>query len=116
VYNELPPEDRAKAGIWADWYGPAGAIDLFGLRYGLPHAVCGHKTYYLWGPGEYSWDVMIVVTSINTRNFLMSYLAMDLKDVVQNELAMPWDKEIGIYVCKNLTASKAALWEAMRLY
>jgi hypothetical protein len=116
VYHELPPEDRAKAGIWADWYGPAGAIDLFGPRYGLPHAVSGHKTYYLWGPGEYSWDVMIVVTSINTRNFLMSYLTMDLKDVVQNEHAMPWDREIGIYVCKNLTVSKEGLWEAMRLY
>jgi len=62
VYNGLPPEDRAVAGIYANWYAPASAIDYFGPRYGLPHAVSGHLTYYLWGPG-YSWDVMILLTN-----------------------------------------------------
>ena len=41
VYDELPAEDRAVAGIYADWYMPAGAIDQLGPQYGLPHAVSG---------------------------------------------------------------------------
>jgi hypothetical protein len=116
VYDELPQEDRAKAGIYADWYGPAGAIDLFGPKYGLPHAVSGHKTYYLWGPGDYSWDVMIMVTSLNVDRFRSVYAMMDMKAVVPNELAMPWDTRLGIYVCKFLTMPKESLWTLLKAY
>ncbi len=62
VYNELPPEDRSVAGIYTDWYMRASAIDFYGPQFGLPHAVSGSLTYYLWGPGK-SWDVMIIFTS-----------------------------------------------------
>jgi hypothetical protein len=68
VFNELPPEDQAVAGIWADWYGPAAAIDYYAPRLGIPHAVTGHLTYYLWGPG-YSWDVMVVITNSSLTSF-----------------------------------------------
>src|SRR5512133_2114364 len=39
VYDDLPVEDRNVAGIYADAYQRAGAIDLYGSKYGLPHAV-----------------------------------------------------------------------------
>jgi hypothetical protein len=116
VYNELPPEERAKAGIWADWYGPAGAVDFFGSKYGLPHAVSGHKNYYLWGPGEYSWEVMIVVTSFNFDRFRSVFAQMDFKAMVPNELAMPWDTRIGIYVCKWSTMQKDEFWKGIKSY
>jgi 4-amino-4-deoxy-L-arabinose transferase-like glycosyltransferase len=32
VYDELPQKDRAIAGIYADWYSPAGAIDELGPK------------------------------------------------------------------------------------
>ena len=31
--------------------GEAAAIDFFGPRYGLPKAISGHQTYFLWDPG-----------------------------------------------------------------
>ena len=39
IYNALPPEDRAKAGIFASNYGEAGAINCSGRRSGLPTRV-----------------------------------------------------------------------------
>ncbi|MGH9617936.1 MAG: glycosyltransferase family 39 protein, partial [Acidobacteriaceae bacterium] len=36
IYDSLSPADRAKAGIFCQNYGEAGAIDLFGPKYGLP--------------------------------------------------------------------------------
>ena len=71
VYDKLPAQDRAVAGIYADFWMDAGAIDLLGPKYGLPHAVSGSLTYYLWGPG-YSWDVMIIITT--TTNPLAFFL------------------------------------------
>src|SRR5271165_803197 len=49
IYNSLPPDVRAKTAIKAGDYGEAGAIDLFGPKYGLPPAICFHQNYWYWG-------------------------------------------------------------------
>ncbi len=61
VYFSLPPEERAKAAIFGNDYGQAGAIDLYGPRLGLPKAIGGHLTYWLWGPRGYTGEVTIVL-------------------------------------------------------
>ena len=50
VYDRLPAGERAHAVILGRSYSDAGAVDLFGPRYGLPHAYSGHNTYWWWGP------------------------------------------------------------------
>jgi hypothetical protein len=113
VYDDLSPVDREKVGIWSDWYGPAGAIDLLGPQYGLPHAVSGHLTYYLWGPG-YSWDVMIVVTS-NIQGLSPFFEECELKAAIINEYAMPWD-HLFVYVCRKPKISPDAIWHYLKNY
>jgi hypothetical protein len=61
IYNSLPPEQRAKTGIFGNNYGYAGAIDFFGPRYGLPKAIGGHQSYWLWGPRNYTGESLIVL-------------------------------------------------------
>ena len=61
VYNGLPPDVRAKTAIFGQNYGQAGAIDLFGPKYGLPKAISGHQTYFLWGPRDYTGESVIVM-------------------------------------------------------
>ncbi len=61
VYRSLSPEDQAKAAIFCDNYGQAGAIDFFGPRYGLPKALSGHQNYFLWGPRNYTGEIVILV-------------------------------------------------------
>src|SRR5262249_19780765 len=56
AYNNLPPEVRVKTAIFAQNYGQAGAIDLFGSKYGLPKAISGHQNYFLWGPRDYTGE------------------------------------------------------------
>ena len=62
VYETLPEEDRKECVIFTGNYAQAGAIDFFGKKYGLPPAVSYHNNYYLWGPGETSWGVVIAVS------------------------------------------------------
>ena len=61
VYNSLPPDVRAKTAIFGQNYGQAGAIDLFGPKYGLPPAISGHQSYFLWGPRGYTGESVIVM-------------------------------------------------------
>jgi 4-amino-4-deoxy-L-arabinose transferase-like glycosyltransferase len=62
AYWSLPPEERARTAIIGNNYGDSGAIDLLGPRYGLPLKALGtHQSYWLWGPGDPSKDVFIVL-------------------------------------------------------
>ena len=51
VADSLPPNERAHLVVFTGDYGAAGAIDEYGTRYGLPHAISGHNNYWWWGPG-----------------------------------------------------------------
>ena len=61
VYHALPPGEQAKTAIFCENYGQASAIDFFGPRYGLPKAISGHQNYFLWGPRDYTGELVILV-------------------------------------------------------
>lgn len=114
VYNELPAEDRKVAGIYADSYPFAGAVDLYGFQYGLPHAVSGHLTYYLWGPG-YSWDVMIIVTG-RTNNMSIFFDECEHKATVQDENDAALFGYPNIFVCREPKVSPEEIWSSVKIY
>ena len=61
IYNSLPPDERARTGIFTGNYGEAGAINLFGPRYGLPRAYSRHQTHWYWGPPAQQYTNLIVL-------------------------------------------------------
>jgi hypothetical protein len=110
VYEQLPQEERFVAGIYTDWYHTASAIDMYGPQYGLPHAVSGSLTYYLWGPG-YSWDVMLIVTGRT------NYLSMFFDECEQSAIAgndLP--NQFYIYVCKKTNLPVDVIWPNLKNY
>jgi hypothetical protein len=113
VYDELPAEDRAIAGIYSDWYMPAGAVDQLGPQYGLPHAVSGSLTYYLWGPG-FSWDTMIIVTG-RVNNLAVFFDECEVKREVQFKYEVPFGK-LFIHVCKKPKVPADVIWSSMKSY
>jgi hypothetical protein len=110
VYDQLPAEDRAVAGIFADGYYTAGAIDMYGPRYGLPHAVSGSLTYYLWGPG-YSWDVMLIVSG-KTNILSVFFDECDQKAVAGHDALYPFS----VYVCKKPKLPANVIWSSQKNY
>jgi hypothetical protein len=61
AWNRIPMEERADCAIFGQDYGQAGAIDFFGRAHGLPGAISGDRTYFLWGPRGYSGKCMIIL-------------------------------------------------------
>ena len=61
AWDRIPVDQRSDCGIFAQDYGQAGAIDFFGRAHGLPGAMSGDRTYWLWGPHGYSGNCMIVL-------------------------------------------------------
>jgi 4-amino-4-deoxy-L-arabinose transferase-like glycosyltransferase len=61
VYDSIPASERAGAGIIVGNYGEAGAIDLFGPRYGLPAAISGTNSAWYRSYPERQPQTLIAV-------------------------------------------------------
>jgi hypothetical protein len=99
AYNSLPSDVRVRTAIFAENYGEAGAIDLFGPRYGLPPAISGHQNYFLWGPRGYTGESVIVMGD----NDALSGQCNSLRKMarVSNPYAMPREN-VDLFYCEGL--------------
>ncbi|HEV2115072.1 MAG TPA: glycosyltransferase family 39 protein [Terriglobales bacterium] len=61
AYHSLPPDQQARTAIVGNNFAESGAIDLLGPKYGLPKSIGVHQSYWLWGPRNYTGEIMIVL-------------------------------------------------------
>lgn len=61
VYAVLPEDEKQLTTIFADNYGEAGALNLYGPAYGLPEAVSGMNSYWLRGYGNPAARTVIIL-------------------------------------------------------
>ena len=112
AWSRLSPEERADCGIFAQNYGQAGAIDFFGRRYGLPQALSGHQTYFLWGPRGYSGKCMIVIDDDKeTLDRLFNYV--ELVGTSDNPYAL--ERNLTVWICKGSKfGTLSQLWPKLK--
>jgi 4-amino-4-deoxy-L-arabinose transferase-like glycosyltransferase len=112
AYMRLSPEERPGCGIFAQNYGQAGAIDFFGRRYGLPPALSGHQTYFLWGPRGYSGNCLIVLD--DTRESLEEkFERVEYVGTSDNPYAL--ERNVPVYICRGAKfGSLAEVWPSLK--
>ena len=115
IYDSLPPQERAVTGILADNYGEASAINLFGRQDGLPVAISGHQTYWLWGPHGYTGQEMIIISGAKLDEMKPYYASCVIAGVNDNPLAMPWEQN-NIFLCRGRKSTYAADWKDFKHY
>lgn len=113
VYESLPPEERSLACIYGGNYGQAGAIDYFGPELGLPPAISGHNSYWTWGPGDCTGEVLIVIGGSRER------LEMRFESVEQGAFftcqdCMPYENNKPIWICRGMRLPIDTLWPQIR--
>ncbi len=112
AWARVPYEQRSDCGIFAQNYGQAGAIDFFGPRYGLPKALSGHQTYFLWGPRGYSGSCMIV---LDDRKEVLDklYEQVELIGVSDNPYAL--ERHIPVFLCRGAKfGTLAGIWPRLK--
>jgi hypothetical protein len=108
IYNSLPPEERSKTGILTGNYGEAGAIDLFGSKYGLPTAMSGHQTYYYWGTHGIE-PVNLITLQYGPRYLNEICNSVETATTHHNSWGMGEENQ-AIYVCHGLRKPLAEIW------
>ncbi len=107
IYNSLPPEKRVKTCILTGNYGEAGAINLFGPRYGLPHAWSRHQNHWFWGPPaeEYGNLIFLEFDLDTVRDNCTSYQAFPH----YNRWGMG-EENTPIYLCRDAKFDLRKVW------
>lgn len=112
VYNSLPPAEREKCAIFGNNFAEAGAIDLLGPKYGLPKAVGGHQSYWLWGPRQYTGECVIVLgdeLEDASRHFERCTVAAEL----DNPYARPQERN-PVLLCRKLKYDLREVWPQLK--
>ncbi|MSR61015.1 MAG: glycosyltransferase family 39 protein [Planctomycetes bacterium] len=113
VCATLPPEERASARVFGQNYGEAGAIDFFADELGLPPALSGHNNYFLWGPGDWSGEVLIVIDD-DRAQLLELFEEVELAGKTDCTDCMPYEDELPIWICRRLKRPVAELWPQVK--
>ncbi len=108
VYTSLPPDVRPGTAIFGQNYGQAGAIDLFGPRYGLPSAISGHQSYFLWGPRGYTGESMIVMAG-NQQRLETQFASVEKVAHVDHPYSMPYE-HFDVFYCRGLKQPLREFW------
>jgi hypothetical protein len=114
VYDSLPPDERARAAIFANNYGEAGAIDFFGPRLGLPKAICNHQSYWLWGPRDYDGSTVIVLGS-DGRGDREHFRSVEAAGRVEHPYSRR-DEHFDILLCRGLKGDLRHTWTQIKNY
>jgi asparagine N-glycosylation enzyme membrane subunit Stt3 len=115
AWNELTPEERQdeNCGVFAQDYGQAGAIDFLGRKDGLPRALSGHQTWFLWGPRGYAGNCMIVLDDSRENLERLWEQVEYVGQSADNPYAL--EKQIDVYICRGAKfGTLAQLWPQVK--
>ncbi len=115
VYNTLSEKEKAKCAIVSSNYGRCGAIDFFGQEYGLPKSIGTHNNYWIWGPRNYTGEVVIILGG-DLKDHQGDFESVVLADVSTCEHCMPYENNVNIFVCRGLKYEMKDIWEAEKHY
>ena len=112
IYHSLPEAERTRTAIYASGYGNAGAVDYFGPRYGLPRAISGHNSYWLWGPRAYTGDIVIVIDAARS-DLEQVFATVGPAETVDSAYAQ---RKTLVFLCRGLKQPLRTLWPQVRTY
>ncbi len=115
VYARLPEADRSRACVFGRNYGEAGAVDLFGPALGVPGAISSHNSYFLWGPGGCTGEVLVVIGG-GRESLEEKFASVEDAGTFTCVDCMPYENHQTLWVARGLKQPLAQAWPAIKSY
>ena len=113
AWNQIPANERADCAVFGQDYGQAGAVDFFGRVQGIPPALSGDRTYYLWGPRGHSGSCMIVIDDSRENLERLFDQVEYVGTSVENRYAL--ESPTPVFICKGKKfVSLENLWPKLK--
>jgi hypothetical protein len=121
LFHRLSPDEQKDCWIFMRNYGEAGAIDFFGPKYGLPPATCAHNSYWYWGFPDWKGSAAIIFGTShdieeNLRDLRSHFEQVELGAVTHCDLAMPYENNRPIFICRRAKFSLRDIWADERFF
>jgi Dolichyl-phosphate-mannose-protein mannosyltransferase len=118
IYGGLPQAERARTAILVGNYGEAGAIDLYGPAYGLPHAISGINSYWYRGYGKEEPQVVILVGfSAKSAHRLAANCELAGHNTNRFHIVNEESRDHpDIFVCRGITIPWPEIWKKVRSF
>lgn len=115
AYQQLSPEEQLRCRIFAQNYGQAGAIDFIGRKLGLPHALSGHNSYWLWGPGDAECDVMIIIGGEREDNAEF-FEEIEIVGQTRSPWSMPYERGLDVSIARRPKMRLRDVWPKLKSF
>ena len=115
AFHRLTPEERVRCAVFADNYGRCGALDYFGRHYGLPKSIGKHNNYWIWGPREYTGDLVLILGG-ELRDKQEHFAQVEIVGSVSSPYCMPYENNLKIFLCRGLRTPLPELWSGLKSY
>ncbi|HEX5041928.1 MAG TPA: glycosyltransferase family 39 protein [Candidatus Polarisedimenticolaceae bacterium] len=115
AYLRLTPDERAHCRIFGQNYGEAGAVDVLGRKLGLPPAVSGHNSYWLWGPRPGRVDAVIIIGGDRADNARF-FESIEIVGQTSSPWAMPYERGLDVSIGRRPKVDLRQLWPELRRY
>ncbi len=117
IWKTIPAEEQKRTAIFCANYGEAGAIDLYGPRFGLPPAISGVNSFWARGPGDPPPETLIVL-GVHRDRLEQRFTSITLAGTIPNphHLDNEESEHAEIFVCRGLKVPLAALWPKIRSF
>jgi 4-amino-4-deoxy-L-arabinose transferase-like glycosyltransferase len=109
AYDTLTPAEQAEACIIGRNYGEAGAIDFYGPALGLPKAISGHNSYYLWGPRDCTGKVVISIGR-PLQDLSGGFESVEPGPPWKCDYCMPYENGAPIFIARGIKAPMLEAW------
>ena len=113
IYRSLSPEDRKRVVLLCDNYGEASAINFLGR--GLPNAISGQNNYWLWGPGQQSGDIVILIEDTTPEHLHLFFDQVEIAGQIGTTYSMPYEHK-SIFLLRGPHQTIASLWPRKKDY
>ena len=104
--------EQAKTAIFCQNYGQAAAVDFFGAQYGLPKAISGHQNYFLWGPRNYTGEIVIIVGE-SAEDVRDDFASVEVAATQYTPYAL-WYENQPILLCRGLKHNLQTIWPLVK--
>ncbi len=115
AHATLTPAEREKAVVFGSWFGDTGAVNALGPARGLPPAISGHNNYWLWGPGDATGEVLLVVAE-SDEELAARFASVERVAEIDCRYCMPGVARLAIFVCRGLRRPIAEAWPDVKNY
>jgi hypothetical protein len=113
VWQTLPKTQRSKTPVLGLNYGESAAIWHFNRHIPDLKVIGRHNQYWLWGPGDWNGETLIVVGE-PTENIRAAFESAELATILNEPWAVPEESTAPITIFRRLKMPVDDFWASIR--